>query len=166
MISNKGIYIASGEDPSLKMKDAKENSDIWAKIISETSQGKEFYTYGNSVIKDKEVLMVSYPVNLENTNTNWILCSQIPKEKILESYNKIFNIIIIAAIASLIIVILVIGIVIKKMTTGIKYAEKQMKLLAKGDLTIEFEKKYLEKEDEIGKMFKSMSRNAKNLIEI
>ena len=156
LISNKGIYIASGEDPSLKMKNAKENSDVWAKIISETSQGKEFYTYGNSIIKGKEVLMVAYPVNLENTNTNWILCSQIPKEKILEGYNKIFNVILIAAIGSLIIVILVIGIVIKKMTVGIKYAEKQMDLLANGDLTIEFEKKYLEKEDEIGKMFKSM----------
>lgn len=156
LLSNAGIYVASGEDPNLKMKDAKENSDIWAKIVSETSQGKEFYTYGNSVTKNKEVLMVAYPVNLENTNTNWILCSQIPKEKILEGYNKIFNVILIAAIGSLIIVILVIGIVIKKMTAGIKYAEKQMNLLSKGDLTVEFENKYLQKEDEIGKMFKSM----------
>ena len=156
LLSNAGIYVASGEDPNLKMKDAKENSDIWAKIVSETSQGKEFYTYGNSVTKNKEVLMVAYPVNLENTNTNWILCSQIPKEKILEGYNKIFNVILIAAIGSLIIVILVIGIVIKKMTASIKYAEKQMNLLSKGDLTVEFENKYLQKEDEIGKMFKSM----------
>ena len=157
LISNKGIYVASGEDQSLKMKDAKQNNDVWAKIISETSQGKDFYTYGNSIKKNQEVLMVAYPVNLENTNTNWILCSQIPKEKILESYNKIFNVVVAAAIASLVIVILVIGFVIKKMTTGIKYAEKQMGLLAHGDLTIEFEKKYLDKEDEIGKMFKSMS---------
>ena len=51
LISNKGIYIASGEDSSLKMKDTKENGDVWAKIISEASQGKEFYTYGNSVKK-------------------------------------------------------------------------------------------------------------------
>lgn len=156
LISNKGIYIASGEDTSLKMKNAKENSDVWAKIISETSQGKEFYTYGKSTVKGEDVLMVSYPVNLENTDTNWILCSQIPKEKILEGYNKTFDFIIISASASLIIVILVIGIVIKKMTAGIKYAEKQMNLLANGDLTIEFEKRHLEKEDEIGKMFKSM----------
>lgn len=156
LISNKGIYIASGEDESLKMKDAKENGDVWAKIISETSQGKDFYTYGNSVKKNQEVLMVAYPVNLENTKTNWILCSQIPKEKILESYNKIFNVIVMAAILSLILVILMIAFVIKKMTKGIKYAEKQMGLLAHGDLTIEFDKKYLDKEDEIGKMFKSM----------
>ena len=156
LLSNSGIYVASGEDSSLKTKNAKENSDTWAKIISETSQGKEYYTYGNSFTKGNEVLMVSYPVNLENTNTNWILCSQIPKEKILEDYNKIFNVILIVAIVSLIIVILTIGIVIKKMTAGIKYAEKQMDLLASGDLTIEFEKKLLEKEDEIGKMFKSM----------
>jgi methyl-accepting chemotaxis protein len=162
LLSNKGIYVASGEDSNLKMKNAKENSDIWAKIVSETSQGKEFITYGNSVKKGQEVLMVAYPVNLENTNTNWILCSQIPKEKILESYNKIFNVIVVAAIASLIIVILVIGLVIKKMTTGIKYAEKQMELLAKGDLTIEFEEKYIEKEDEIGKMFKSMREMQKS----
>ena len=162
LLSNKGIYVASGEDSNLKMKNAKENSDIWAKIVSETSQGKEFFTYGNSVKKGQEVLMVAYPVNLENTNTNWILCSQIPKEKILESYNKIFNVIVVAAIASLIIVILVIGLVIKKMTAGIKYAEKQMELLAKGDLTIEFEEKYIEKEDEIGKMFKSMREMQKS----
>ena len=156
LISNAGVYVASGEDSSLKMKNAKENNETWAKIISETSQGKEFFTYGKSVVKGEEVLMAAYPVNLENTNTNWILCSQIPKEKILEGYNKIFNIILISAIASLIIVILVIGIVIKKMTAGIKYAEKRMNLLAKGDLTVEFESKYLEREDEIGKMFKSM----------
>ena len=166
LLSNQGIYVASGEDPSLKMKDAKQNSDIWAKIISETSQGKEFYTYGNSVKKDKEVLMVAYPVNLENTNTNWILCSQIPQEKILESYNKIFNIILISAIASLLIVSLVIVLVIKKMTIGIKYAEKQMGLLAKGDLTIEIDKKYLEKDDEIGKMFKSISEMQKSYRDI
>ena len=166
LISNKGIYIASGEDASLKMKDAKQNSDTWAKIISETSQGKEFYTYGKSMIKGQEVLMVAYPVNLENTNTNWILCSQIPKEKILESYNKIFNIILIAAIASLIIVILVIYIVIKKMTIGIKYAEKQMGLLAKGDLTIEIDEKYLDRQDEIGKMFKSISEMQKSFKQI
>ncbi|EKQ57390.1 MULTISPECIES: methyl-accepting chemotaxis protein [unclassified Clostridium] len=162
LISNKGIYIASGEDSSLKMKDAKQNSDTWAKIISETSQGKEFFIYGNSVKKNQEVLMVAYPVNLENTNTNWILCSQIPKEKILESYNKIFNIIITAGIISLVIIILIIGIVIRKMTKGIKYAEEQIELLAQGDLTVEFEKKYLEKEDEIGKMFKSMSEMQKS----
>jgi len=162
LLSNAGIYIASGEDPSLKMKNAKENSDVWAKIISEVSQGKEFYTYGNSVKKGKEVLMVAYPVNLENTNTNWILCSQIPKDKILEGYNKIFNVIIVAAIASLVIVIFVIWLVIKKMTTGIKYAEKQMDLLAKGDLTIELDEKYLQKEDEIGRMFKSMREMQKS----
>lgn len=166
LLSNQGIYVASGEDPSLKMKDAKQNSHIWSKIISETSQGKEFYTYGNSVKKDKRVLMMAYPVNLENTKTNWILCSQIPEEKILESYNKIFNIILISATASLLIVILVIGLVIKKMTTGIKYAEKQMGLLAKGDLTIEIDEKYLKKEDEIGKMFKSIKGMQKSYREI
>ncbi|WP_077858806.1 methyl-accepting chemotaxis protein [Clostridium sp. BL-8] len=167
LISNKGIYIASGEDPSLKMQDAKESGDDLGKIISETSQGKESYTYGKSVKDNKEVLMVSYPVNLENTKTNWILCSEIPNEKILESYNKIFNVILAAALISLIIVILVIGLVIKKMTRGIKYAEKQMRLLASGDLTIEIDNKYLEREDEIGKMFKSVSemqKSYKNII--
>jgi len=63
LISNQGIYVASGEDPSLKMKDAKQNNDTWAKVISETSQGKEFYTYGTSIKKGQEVLMVAYPVN-------------------------------------------------------------------------------------------------------
>ncbi|WP_035301715.1 methyl-accepting chemotaxis protein [Clostridium sp. DL-VIII] len=167
LISNKGIYIASGEDPSLKMQDAKESGDDLGKIISETSQGKESYTYGKSVKDNKEVLMVSYPVNLENTKTNWILCSEIPNEKILESYNKIFNVILAAALISLIIVILVIGFVIRKMTKGIKYAEKQMRLLASGDLTIEIDNKYLEREDEIGKMFKSVSemqKSYKNII--
>lgn len=162
LISNKGIYIASGEDPSLKMQDAKESGDGLSKIISETSQGKESYTYGKSVKDNKEVLMVSYPVNLENTKTNWILCSEIPNEKILESYNKIFNVILEAALISLIIVILVIGLVIKKMTKGIKYAEKQMRLLASGDLTIEIDNKYLEREDEIGKMFQSVSEMQKS----
>ncbi len=162
LISNKGIYIASGEDPSLKMQDAKESGDDLGKIISETSQGKESYTYGKSVKDNKEVLMVSYPVNLENTKTNWILCSEIPNEKILESYNKIFNVILAAALISLIIVILVIGLVIKKMTKGIKYAEKQMRLLASGDLTIEIDNKYLEREDEIGKMFQSISEMQKS----
>ncbi len=167
LISNKGIYIASGEDPSLKMQDAKESGDDLGKIISETSQGKESYTYGKSVKDNKKVLMVSYPVNLENTKTNWILCSEIPNEKILESYNKIFNVILAAALISLIIVILVIGLVIKKMTRGIKYAEQQMRLLASGDLTIEIDNKYLEREDEIGKMFKSVSemqKSYKNII--
>lgn len=46
--------MASGEDPSLKMKDAKQNNATWAKVISETSQGKEFYTYGTSVKKDRK----------------------------------------------------------------------------------------------------------------
>lgn len=158
LISNKGIYIASGEDINLKMQDAKENNETLAKVISETSQGKNFYTYGKSLKDNKEVLMVSYPVSLENTNTNWILCSQIPKEKILESYNKIFYIILVAASASLLIVISVIGFVIKKMTKGIKYAEEQMGLLAEGDLTIEIDKKYLERQDEIGNMFKSINK--------
>ena len=91
LISNQGIYIASGEDTTLKMKDAKQNSKTWAKIISENSQGKEFYTYGNKVTTGKEVLMVAYPVNLENTKTNWILCSQIPKEKISVSGKMSFS---------------------------------------------------------------------------
>ncbi|OPJ63510.1 methyl-accepting chemotaxis protein [Clostridium chromiireducens] len=163
LISNKGIYVASGEDPSLKMKDAKQNNDVWAKIISETSQGKAFYTYGTSVEKGQEVLMVAYPVNLENTNTNWILCSQIPKEKILESYNKIFNVILIIAIASLLVVIFVIHIVINRMIKGVRYAQIQMELLAKGDLTIELDKKYMDREDEIGKMFKSIDEMKKSL---
>lgn len=157
LISNQGFYIASGEDASLKMKDAKQNNDTWAKIISEASQGKEYYTYGKSVTKGTDVLMVAYPVNLENTKTNWILCSQIPKEKILDSYNKIFNIILLAAILSLMVLVLVTYVVIKKMTKGLKYAEKQMELLAKGDLTIEIDQKYLSREDEIGKMFNSIS---------
>lgn len=157
LISNKGIYIASGENPSLKMKDAKQNNNTWAKIINETSQGKEFYIYGTSMKNGEEILMVSYPVNLENTNTNWILCSQIPKAKILQSYNNMFSFILIAAIVSLIIVILAINIAIRKMTIGIKYAERQMGLLAKGDLTIEVDRKYLQKEDEIGKMFESIN---------
>jgi len=157
LISNKGFYIVSGEDSSFKMKDAKQNNDTWAKIISETSQGKEFFTYGKSITKGHDVLMVAYPINLENTNTNWILCSQIPKEKILENYNKIFNIILITAVASIVILILVIYFVIKKMTVGINYAEKQMYLLSKGDLTIQIDKKYLKKEDELGKMFQSIN---------
>jgi methyl-accepting chemotaxis protein len=166
LISNQGIYVASGEEPTLKMKDAKQNNDVWAKIISETSQGKEFYTYGNKVTNGKEVLMVAYPVNLENTKTNWILCSQIPKEKILESYNKIFNIIIVSAIVSLLIVIFAIHLVIKKMTKDIKYAEMKMGLLAQGNLTIELEAKYLEREDEIGNMFKSIAHMQKSFREI
>ncbi|MBN7575098.1 methyl-accepting chemotaxis protein [Clostridium sp. 2-1] len=163
LISNQGIYVASGEDPSLKMKDAKQNNAAWAKVISETSQGKEFYTYGASVKKGQEVLMVADPVNLENTKTNWILCSQIPKEKTLESYNKIFNVILISAVLSLLIVIAVIHIVIKRMTKGIRYAEEQMELLSKGDLTAEVDKKYVDREDEIGKMFKSINEMQKSL---
>lgn len=167
LISNKGIYVASGENSDFKMKDAKENSDTWANIINETSQGKDYYTYGRSVTDNKEVLMVSYPVNLENTNMNWILCSQIPKAKILDTYNKIFYISIVAAILSLLILILVIHGIVKKMTKGIKYAEAQMGLLAKGDLTIEIDKMYLRKEDEIGNMIKSISemqKSYKNII--
>jgi len=166
LISNKGLYIASGEDSSFKMKDAKENNETWKQIISETSQGKEFYTYGKSVTKGHEILMVAYPINIENTKTNWILCSQISKEKILESYNKIFNIIFISAIVSLIILVFITHFVIKKMTVRIKYAEKQMELLANGDLTIEIDEKYLKREDEIGKMFKSINHMKNSFREI
>lgn len=165
LISNQGIYIASGEDSTLNMKDAKENNETLAKIINETSQGKEFSTYGKS-LKGTDVLMVSYPVNLDNTKTNWILCSMIPKEKILESYNKVFGIILFSATLSLIFLILVIYIVIKKMTKDIRYAEKQMGLLAKGDLTIEIGEKYLTKEDELGRMFRSIKEMNKSFKDI
>ena len=110
--------------------------------------------------------MVAYPVNLDNTKTNWILCSQIPKEKILESYNKIFSIIFFSAILSLIVLILGTYIVIKRMTKDIKYAEEQMELLAQGDLTIEIDDKYLTKDDEIGKMFKSIKEMKKSFRDI
>nr|WP_241395047.1 methyl-accepting chemotaxis protein [Clostridium beijerinckii] len=38
-----------------------------------------------------------------------------------------------------------------------------MELLAKGDLTVEFDKKYVDREDEIGKMFKSINEMQKSL---
>ncbi|SFD08118.1 methyl-accepting chemotaxis protein [Clostridium uliginosum] len=166
LISNHGIYVASGEDSSLVMKDAKSNNATWKNIINETSQGKDFMTYGKSVTKNQDVLMVSNPVNLEGTNTNWILCSQIPKQNILEGYNNILKNVITIAIISLIIVILVIVLVIKKMIKGIQYAESQLNLLSKGDLTIEFDNVYLNKEDEIGKMFNSMNEMKKSYRDI
>lgn len=166
LISNQGIYVASGEDQSLKMKDAKENSDEWSKIISETSKGNPYYAYGKSITNGKDVLMVSYPVNLEGTTTNWILCSQIPKENILEGYSKILKIVLFSAITSLILVIVVISLLVKKMTKGLKYASDQMNLFAKGNLNINFEERYLRSSDEIGKMFKSMLEMQKSFVNI
>ncbi|GAA0077178.1 hypothetical protein UT300005_15560 [Clostridium sp. CTA-5] len=166
LLSNKGIYVASGEDSSLIMKDAKTNNKTWNNIINETSQGKEFKTYGKSLTQNKDVLMVASPVTLEGSNTNWILCSQIPKENILESYNKVFKTVIIIALISLIVLITITSFVISNMLKGIKYAENQLKLLSKGDLTVKFDKYYLDKKDEIGRMFTSMNELKNSYINI
>ncbi|GAA0077176.1 methyl-accepting chemotaxis protein [Clostridium sp. CTA-5] len=167
LISNKGVYVASGQDPSLIMTNAKSNDENWANIIKETSQGKEVKTYGKSAIENKNILIVSMPVNLHNKNSDWVLCSEIPKETILSGYNNIFKIILEIAIVSLIIVNVVIAFISKKMIKGVEYADSQLNLLSKGDLTIEFNNSYLKMDNEIGRMFNSMNnlkQSYKNII--
>ena len=167
MIDKKGNSIADS-DISLvenkfnlldKYKENKEHKDLF-KIIENMTKGK---TETNFYKKKGEKRFVAYcPIS----TTEWSLALRVDENDLLSGLNKVKIGNAIGLIIIIVVMIILIGIISKKISRNLVRAKNYMKIIAKGDFSKEIDKDLLDQKDEIGDIFKTLNITQKSVGEI
>ncbi|SHE52570.1 methyl-accepting chemotaxis protein [Clostridium fallax] len=158
MIDNEGTIIASKDQSLVEncenfIKNKSDDPDYKELIEIEKKMINGEYGNGKCEINGERKYMAYSPIKL----TGWSLGIAVDKNDLLSSLNKLKFITIIGTIILLVIITLFILLISKKITDGLKEVEKHMKSIAKGDFNYIIDKKYINSNDEIGTICKTLN---------
>ncbi len=166
LISKSGSIIANGVDNSPLMSNiSQENKTTWSSVLAETKEGKQVSKYGIFTKDGVQSLLFAAPVNVDGTQTNWSLVNIIPVKNVYADFYDIISVVIPIAIIILILLILIMILVSGFIAKGIQFAEKHLKKIAEGDISIDVDPKYLKGRDEVGNLTREMQLITENLRE-
>lgn len=126
-------------------------------LVSDMVQG-----HANTV--EKTINGKDYILNYEPIkNTDLFMCTAKLEHYILKDLANLQNLIILVSIAVLIIILLISNLVSKSITKPIKKVIEEVLKLSNGNLNIEIDNDYIDRNDELGDMSKGIKRMAENI---
>ncbi len=150
IVSGQGNYVANSAHPDLISKpfgDQEDKAKLFASVVAgETSQGYTKDVEGNTVLR------MFLPIHLDGSDDVMYAETVIPKNKIMESYNKSKTATQLISAAALIVMGLVLALSIRRLVTShLRVLVRSMKSMAEGDLTQKVE---VLTKDEFGELAK------------
>lgn len=126
-----------------------EDSIDWNPVKSTLDSGKPAHLYVDSKQLGENSYNAFSPMILEGIDETWSVQLVLPKSKILETYNQILILTIVAAIVMVALMAIVTSWFIFRQLKPLKFLRASIETAAGGDLTKKVEEKYI-KSDEIG----------------
>lgn len=126
-----------------------EDSIDWNPVKSTLDSGKPAHLYVDSKQLGENSYNAFSPMILEGIDDTWSVQLVLPKSKILETYNQILILTIVAAIVMVALMAIVTAWFIFRQLKPLKFLRASIETAAGGDLTKKVEEKYI-KSDEIG----------------
>lgn len=172
IITEKGNFVAHGINPDLIMKNLVNDIDIqYTELVDRIANGEEFTIVENSLETGEKSLKVLVPILFEGTDVYWSFTLVESKDTILSDFYDLLKILIPSAIISIILIISILAIMIKRTVTkplGIltENIEEIANYNLSNDNSVQLEK-YLGRKDEIGRItcgIKTMKDNLSNLV--
>jgi methyl-accepting chemotaxis protein len=158
MVNKEGTLIAHNNmeyvlDRVNCIEDSKTDSGLkhLVEIVNKMIAGKK--GAGNYEFNGKDQYVGFAPVK----NTGWSIAVVLQKEDILKELRILTSSIVIASLAFLALAIVVVLLIASSFSKAIKVNVENVKVIAKGDLTLEVPNSQLKREDEFGEMAKSIN---------
>ncbi|KQL37222.1 methyl-accepting chemotaxis protein [Psychrobacillus sp. FJAT-21963] len=126
-----------------------EDSIDWNPVKSTLDSGKPAHLYVDSKQLGENSYNAFSPMIIEGIDDTWSVQLVLPKSKILETYNQILILTIVAAIIMVALMAIVTAWFIFRQLKPLKFLRASIETAAGGDLTKKVEEKYI-KSDEIG----------------
>ncbi|MCR8636175.1 methyl-accepting chemotaxis protein [Paenibacillus radicis (ex Xue et al. 2023)] len=166
IISNKGSYVSHGTSKDWINKPYADNPEKAAAWEVMKKSGAYRYYSGNS--QGAAVLRIIEPLHLNGSNETWYVETVVPKERILETYQKSMTTSIIIAIISLLLIGALLAIIIRIVVVQrVQAVSALLQRLAEGDFTKSLEMK--PSKDEFGVMavhFNNMIAKLRSMLQL
>ncbi len=158
ILTDKGKIVTHGEKTELINKNIvdvdKSEEDTLAKI----TKGENFETHKKAAGTDTLSLESYSPITLNGVDSKWAFVSVISDKQMYAEFNQLFKIIMGLNIIVTLAIIAFMFMLIKKSIYPVSVECEHLEVLSNADFTIEVPKEFLNKEDEIGRLAKSIHK--------
>lgn len=148
IITQSGMLTVNSINEKMNGTNMKDSID-WNPVKSTLDSGKPAHLYVDSKQLGENSYNAFSPMILEGIDDTWSVQLVLPKSKILETYNQILILTIVAAIVMVALMAIVTAWFIFRQLKPLKFLRESIETAAGGDLTKKVEGKYI-KSDEIG----------------
>ncbi|GKV56096.1 methyl-accepting chemotaxis protein [Sporosarcina sp. NCCP-2222] len=153
IITNAGDLTANSLKPEMNGTNMQDAID-WAPVKAKLDQGEAGTLYVDSKSL-KELAFNSFaPITLPKIDEVWTVQTVVPKSKILETYNAILLMTILAAVVMIVLMTAATGWFIFKQLKPLAFLQKSIETAATGDMTNFVDEKHI-RNDEIGAVAKA-----------
>ncbi|MFJ7408909.1 MULTISPECIES: methyl-accepting chemotaxis protein [unclassified Lysinibacillus] len=148
IITNQGMLTVNSINEKLDGTNMQDAID-WTSVKQSMDNGDLDSLYVDSKQLGEESFNAFAPMMLENIDEVWSVQLVLPKSKILETYNKVLIVTIVAAIIMIVLMAAASAMFIFKQLKPLKVLRASIETAAEGDLTKKIDEKFI-KSDEIG----------------
>ncbi|MFJ5767777.1 methyl-accepting chemotaxis protein [Lysinibacillus sp. NPDC093210] len=148
IITNQGMLTVNSINEKLDGTNMQDAID-WTSVKQSMDKGDLDSLYVDSKQLGEESFNAFAPMMLENIDEVWSVQLVLPKSKILETYNKVLIVTIVAAIIMIVLMAAASAMFIFKQLKPLKVLRASIETAAEGDLTKKIDEKFI-KSDEIG----------------
>jgi methyl-accepting chemotaxis protein len=148
IITNQGMLTVNSINEKLDGTNMQDAID-WTSVKQSMDRGDLDSLYVDSKQLGEESFNAFAPMMLENIDEVWSVQLVLPKSKILETYNKVLIVTIVAAIIMIVLMAAASAMFIFKQLKPLKVLRASIETAAEGDLTKKIDEKFI-KSDEIG----------------
>ncbi|MGE7843759.1 methyl-accepting chemotaxis protein [Lysinibacillus sp. NPDC093712] len=148
IITNQGMLTVNSINEKLDGTNMQDAID-WTSVKQSMDNGVLDSLYVDSKQLGEESFNAFAPMMLENIDEVWSVQLVLPKSKILETYNKVLIVTIVAAIIMIVLMAAASAMFIFKQLKPLKVLRASIETAAEGDLTKKIDEKFI-KSDEIG----------------
>lgn len=172
IVTTAGTIVAHGTNPDLIMKNLVNDIDIkFSNVVDRVASGEEFSLEDKSLDTGEKSLKVYVPIIFDGTDDNWSFVLVVLHDTILSGFYNMLQVLIIAAILSILLTSIVLVFTLKKIIVKpIGRLTEEIEEVSNYDFSYDDSKqltKYLNRKDEIGritKALKTMEANVSNLV--
>jgi methyl-accepting chemotaxis protein len=166
IITDKGTFITHGAKPELITKKVIDLDKSQADTIEKIAKGESFEVYEKAAETGLLSLKTYAPMTLPGVDSKWTFSSVIPDEKVYAEYNQLFKTIMGMDIIITLVIIILMFILVKKAIHPVSLACNHLEGLSNADFTMAVPKEFLNKEDEIGTLGKSIDKMQNSIREL
>ncbi|NMM63864.1 methyl-accepting chemotaxis protein [Clostridium sp. P21] len=166
IITDKGKVVAHGKKTELINKNIVDEDKSEQDSIGKVSKGESFQIHKKDVETGLISLKAYSPIILNGVDNKWTFVSIISDSQMYVDYNQLFKIIMSLNIVITLAVIVFIFMLIKKIINPISVECEHLEVLSNADFTREVPQKFLNSEDEIGSLAKSIDKMQNSIREL
>ncbi len=166
VVTDKGKFVTQGKKPELINKNLLDVDKNEEDILEKIAKGENFETHKKAAGTGLLSLKAYAPITLNGIDSKWTFISVISDEQMYAEYNQLSKIIMSMNIIVTLVIITFMLMLVKKAIQPVSLACDHLEVLSNADFTMEVPKEFLNKEDEIGRLGKSIDKMQNSIREL